>query len=96
MGSSLDEDTLQQVARITGGDYYRARDLPALQAIYEKLDQLEPKAKDSVFYRELYEWYTWPLALAFLLSILSGLFISGLFRQAVTVISGQRESYHVS
>ena len=96
MGSSLDEDTLQQVARITGGDYYRARDLPALQAIYEKLDQLEPKAKDSVFYRELYEWYTWPLALAFLLSILSGLFISGLFRQAITVISGQRESYHVS
>ncbi len=96
MGSSLDEDTLQQVARITGGDYYRARDLPALQAIYKKLDQLEPKAKDFVFYRELYEWYTWPLGLAFLLSILSGLFISGLFRQAITVISGQRESYHVS
>jgi len=84
LGSSIDEDTLQQVAKITGGDYYRARDLRALQAIYKKLDQLEPKAKDTVFYRDVHEWYAWPLGLALLLSMLSGIFITGLFRQPAT------------
>jgi len=82
LGSSIDESTLQQVAKITGGDYYRARDLRALQAIYKKLDQLEPKAKDTTFYRDVHEWYAWPLGLALLLSMLSGIFITGLFRQS--------------
>ena len=84
LGSSLDEGTLQQVAKITGGDYYRARDLRALQSIYKKLDQLEPQAKDTVFYRDIHEWYAWPLGLALLLSMLSGIFISGLFRQSAS------------
>lgn len=96
MGSSLDESTLQQVAQMTGGEYYRARDLPALQAIYEKLDQLEPKAKDSVFYREQHEWYSGPLGVALFLSMLSGIFMSGLFNQGVMITSGQRGNNYVS
>jgi Ca-activated chloride channel family protein len=83
MGSDLDEPTLQQIAAMTGGEYFRARDLQALQAIYRQLDQLEPQARDTLFYRDIHEWYTWPLGAALLLSALLGLVLSG--RMAVLV-----------
>jgi len=81
VGSELDERTLKELAKITGGEYFRARDLPALQAIYKKLDKLEPKAKDSVFYRDQHEWYAWPLGLALILSLLSALIAGELLQQ---------------
>ncbi len=94
LGSDLDEATLKQVAAITGGEYYRARDLNALQAIYKKLDQLEPKAKDTVYFQDVHEWYAWPLGLALLLSMLSGLFISGSLTMPQTA-GRQRENHYV-
>lgn len=95
LGSDLDEATLKQVARITGGEYYRARDLTALQAIYKKLDKLEPRAKDTVYFQDVHEWYAWPLGMALILSMLSGLFISGALNSSRTV-SAQREKHYVS
>ncbi len=95
LGSDLDEATLQKVAAVTGGEYYRARDLRALQSIYKKLDQLEPKAKDTVFYQDVQEWYVWPLALALLLSIGGALFISRL-ANSLQLTSVQRENHYVS
>ncbi len=95
MGSDLDEATLKQVARITGGEYYRARNLTALQAIYKKLDQLEPKAKDTVYFQNVHEWYAWPLALALLLSMLSALAVSGILTSSHAP-SAQRENRYVS
>lgn len=75
MGSGLDEANLKQVAQMSGGDYFRARDIQGLQAIYRKLDQLEPKAKETVYYRDVYEWYSWPLGAALLLSFLLTLLV---------------------
>jgi Ca-activated chloride channel family protein len=40
-GNELDEQTLQQIARTTGAEYFRAGDTEALTAVYEKIDQLE-------------------------------------------------------
>lgn len=37
----LDEPTLQEIARITGGQYFRATDEARLREIYEEIDQLE-------------------------------------------------------
>ncbi len=76
LGTDLDEAGLQKIAAMTGGDYYRARNLQALQAIYQKLDELEPLAKDTLFYRDIHEWYLWPLGLALLLSAQMGLLAS--------------------
>ena len=37
----VDEDTLKKVAHASGGQFYRARDLETLDAVYEEIDQLE-------------------------------------------------------
>lgn len=39
--SNLDEETLQRIANISEGRYFRAEDLSDLQAIYEQIDVLE-------------------------------------------------------
>ncbi|MDX1279042.1 VWA domain-containing protein [Oceanihabitans sediminis] len=40
--SDLDERTLEEIADMTGGKYFRAKDAEALQNIYAELDTLEP------------------------------------------------------
>ncbi len=39
--SEIDEETLKEMARITGGQYFRARDLDGLRRVYEEIDTLE-------------------------------------------------------
>ena len=59
----IDEALLANIARMTGGQYFRARDAAALQNIYARIDQLERAPVHSttvVRYRELYRW---PLAI---------------------------------
>ncbi len=67
--SDLDVDLLQQIARITGGEYFRATDAETLSAVYRRIDQLEPVAGDKRWLRPAAEWFTWPLGLALLLSV---------------------------
>ena len=67
--SDLDEDTLKSIAQTTNGAYFRATDADALQKVYERIDKLEPSAGREQWYRPHNEWFTWPLALALLLSI---------------------------
>jgi Ca-activated chloride channel family protein len=38
---SIDEDTLREIARLTGGRYFRASDTDSLQEIYARIDELE-------------------------------------------------------
>lgn len=67
--TGLDEATLKSVAQITQGEYFRATDAEALQKIYARIDELEPSAGREQWYRPHTEWFTWPLALALLLSV---------------------------
>jgi len=67
--SDLDEDTLKSIAKITGGEYFRASDYQDLQKVYARIDQLEPSAGRDQWYRPSTDWYYWPLALALLLSL---------------------------
>ncbi len=56
MPVSIDEATLEKVASITGGKYFRATDTDSLAKIYGEIDQLEKskvEAKHFVDYREL-------------------------------------------
>lgn len=66
----LDEKTLQMVAQITGGRYFRAKDTQALAGIYQLLDQLEPIEQETQLFRPQKELYPWPLGAALLLSML--------------------------
>jgi Ca-activated chloride channel family protein len=67
--TDLDEETLRAIAQATGGQYFRASDVAALQAVYEQIDRLEPTAGAQQWLRTTDEWFTWPLGAALLLSV---------------------------
>lgn len=66
--SEIDEPTLRQMAEMTGGRYYRARDLNALKLIYDEIDLLEKTVINLDQYRyfeERFQPFLW-LAVALL------------------------------
>jgi len=68
--SELDETSLQKIASDTQGRYFRARDSQGMQEIYQLLDELEPVEQEQQQMRPLTSLFQWPLAAAFILSIL--------------------------
>ena len=69
----LDESMLTQLAESTGGRYFRARDAESLKAIYDKLDELEPIARESRQMRPLQALYYYPLAFSLFITFLLAL-----------------------
>jgi Ca-activated chloride channel family protein len=67
--TDLDESTLRAIAQETGGLYFRATDVNALQQVYRQIDGLEPVAGHEQWLRPTTEWFAWPLAAALLVSI---------------------------
>lgn len=78
--SELDEPALIAIAEKTGGQYYRARDIAGLEAIYQLLDELEPVSEDEEVFRPIHELFMWPMAAALLISMLIAFAASGLLR----------------
>ena len=68
--ADLDEDTLKEIAALTGGSYFRAKNTESLRRIYELLDQLEPTEANPETFRPVKALYYWPLCVAFLFSLL--------------------------
>jgi Ca-activated chloride channel family protein len=66
--AELDEEGLQEIAKLTGGQYFRARNPQELANIYAMLDQLEPVEQDPATYRPRQALGYWPLLGALLLS----------------------------
>ena len=67
---ALDEKTLENIANITGGDYFHANDRQELEDIYQHLDEINPRQVETQSYRPLTDLYNWPLAAAILLTLL--------------------------
>lgn len=64
----IDEDVLQQVAHITGGQYFRATDNKKLAEIYKEIDKLEKTRVEVTSYRNAKElFYFWVGAALFFL-----------------------------
>jgi Ca-activated chloride channel family protein len=67
--NEIDEETLQHIADLTGGKFFRATDVEALASIYAEIDLLERseiEVKEFTQYRELYGWFLIP---AFLMGL---------------------------
>ena len=62
----IDDPLLMDVARRTGGRYFRARDGIALQRITEEIDRLERTPVRTRVYTRYSELYRWPLGIALL------------------------------
>ena len=60
----IDDALLTEVARLTGGRYFRARDAAALDRITREIDRLERVPVQTRTYVRFTELYRWPLALA--------------------------------
>jgi Ca-activated chloride channel family protein len=59
----IDEKTMKEVAKLTGGQYFRATNTRSLEAIYEEIDQLEKSKIEVTEYRKKKEEF-FPFALA--------------------------------
>ena len=65
--ADLDEKTLVEIAKLTKGRYFRARDTVALEKIYQWLDQLEPVQYETQVFRPTRSMFYWPLGLGLFL-----------------------------
>ncbi|PKH03757.1 IMP dehydrogenase [Psychromonas sp. MB-3u-54] len=65
--ADLDEKALTEIANLTGGKYFRARNQAELQNIYQTLNKLEPIDTDSIMFRPEKDLFYWPLSTALLL-----------------------------
>ncbi|MBD3173862.1 MAG: VWA domain-containing protein [Armatimonadia bacterium] len=81
--TKLDEVTLQEIARVTGGQYWRAETAGQLQEIFDTIAQLEKgelKVSRRVRYEERMELLIWPAAV---LLLLDGLIFGAWCRRTV-------------
>jgi Ca-activated chloride channel family protein len=60
---SIDEDTLREIAKATGGEYFRATDTDSLRRIYETIDALERTRTEQRRYRQFRDYATEPFRL---------------------------------
>lgn len=82
MDSEFDEESLKNIAAMTGGKYFRATDNNKLRNIYQEIDQME-KTKISVkeYNKKNEEYYLFALA-AFLLLLTEILLRNTVFRKS--------------
>lgn len=66
MPVKIDEPLLSDVARTTGGRYFRATDAASLSNIFGEINRLEKTPVQHLVYRRYEEAYRWPLAIGLL------------------------------
>ena len=87
----LDEITLRKIAKITGGQYFRAYNTADLQKIYQLLDKLEPVEKDVKSYLPIKALFYIPLTASLLLA---GLLALLLYMPRLSVTDKHKSSFH--
>jgi len=65
----LDQESLQAVARATGGEFFLGMNRGELAGIYHRLDAIETREVKTVSHRPRRDLYFWPLAAAVLLAL---------------------------
>ncbi|MFA5625316.1 MAG: VWA domain-containing protein [Bradymonadales bacterium] len=78
----IDEKSLQEMAEITGGAYFRATDNNSLKAVYEKIDQLEKSKISEDRYTQYDEKFAVYLAIALVLAAIALLLQSSVYRRS--------------
>ena len=66
----IDEKLLNEIAKMTGGVYYRATDEKSLEDIYAEIDRLEKTEMDITTFKRYSEEFRQFLSLALMLLIL--------------------------
>lgn len=71
----IDEPTLKEIAKITRGEYMRARDRKQLHNRYQEINFNEASEETPRQYQPEVELYHWPLLISLLLSICTGIVV---------------------
>lgn len=79
----IDEALLQQIAKETGGEYFRAQDMAQLKAIYSKIDLLERTKIETTTIRNYKEKYHFFVLLAICFVLIQVLLANTLFKTIV-------------
>ncbi|MDA8160358.1 MAG: VWA domain-containing protein [Desulfobacteraceae bacterium] len=80
-GEGVDRQTLEQIAKITGGSFWMAQDGQALRAVYREIDHLEKSEVESVRYLDYREYFVPLAAAALILLLLEAVLRCTLFRR---------------
>lgn len=78
----IDEGTLQEVAKLTGGRYFRATNRDSLEKIYREIDELEKTEMNVDKYTQYGELFFYPLLVATML-LMGELMLSGTWLRKV-------------
>ena len=79
--NTIDEETLQKIAEMTEGQYFRAEDETALAEIYAQIDELEKTEIEMQQYMEYDEKYRWLLVPALALLLIELLMLGTRYRK---------------
>jgi Ca-activated chloride channel family protein len=79
VSAELDEDTLKEIAAMTGGRYFRATNMTSLQNIYQTINKMETTSQEQATVRPQHDYYPWPLSVAVLLLLFWFMERSGLW-----------------
>ncbi|MDG2308193.1 MAG: VWA domain-containing protein [Candidatus Binatia bacterium] len=71
--ADLDERALSEIADLTGGAYFRAKNIEGLANVYREIDRLEPAVAEPLYVRPTKDLFEWPLGIALALSLGIGL-----------------------
>ena len=77
----LDEETLKEIAAMTGGRYFNAQNTQALQQVYEEIDQLEKTPHEGRVYTQYAELYRSFLVPATIMLLLHTVLVNTRFRR---------------
>ncbi len=78
--SAMDESTLESIAKMTNGRFYRAMDFDQLSSIYNQIDRLEKTSVKLRSFTTYTELFAWPVIAALLLLGLESLLANTRYR----------------
>jgi len=78
---SMDEQVLQDIAELTGGRYFNARNTAALEGVYAAIDQLETTTHEGRVYTQYAELFRYPLLIGSGLILFYVICVSTRFRR---------------
>jgi len=81
--NEIDEETLKFIANVTGGKFFRATDIDALEDIYSEIDELERSEIEVREYAQYTEIYIWFLLPSLLLGLITEIFRRFIFKSMI-------------
>jgi Ca-activated chloride channel family protein len=81
MKVEFNEESLQEIATLANGHYFRATDTASLVEIFKQIDQLEKTEIETRELRQVEEWYAWLAAPGLFLFVVSMLLGQTLWRR---------------